>query len=336
MKSTHPDPEPEVTANLIAEASAWLAILHGPNRTHTAEKGFAQWMKKSPGHARAFEEATSIWEEASGLASRSLPARRLREEPAFRPRLLRYAAGVAVLSLAVVAGVLYVREAGVRTDIGEQRLLALEDGTRVILNTHTRVVVSYSRAARQIELKDGEALFEVARQPNRPFIVTAGDRRIEALGTSFSVRRENHEVAITLVDGKVAVSPVAARSTPAEASAASTITLNPGERIVFAEASPARKDHPQLDKLLAWQRREVAFDNVALADAVNEMNRYNRRLLQIVVPEATGVRVTGLFRAGDSLSFARAVAEAYQLDVREEPDRIVLSGSIPAESATAR
>ena len=100
--------------------------------------------------------------------------------------------------------------------------------------------------------------------------------------------------------------------------------LVPGERAVFKERQPVRKDRPQLEKVLAWQRREVAFDNFSLQDAIAEMNRYNRRSLEVDAAGSDHMNVTGLFRAGDSLSFARAVAEAYHLTVIEEPERIVL------------
>src|SRR5262249_40880821 len=111
---------------------------------------------------------------------------------------------------AIVLGIfLYQQNAGVATGVGEQRMLALDDGTHVILNTDTRVRVDYERDARRIELDKGEALFEVAHDAARPFFVTAGDRRIQALGTSFAVRRDESQVAVTLVDGKVTVASLA-------------------------------------------------------------------------------------------------------------------------------
>jgi transmembrane sensor len=336
--------EPEVTADLIAEAAAWLAVLHGPNRTAATERGFSQWMKKSPGHARAFEEATAIWEEARNLPRPRLWRANFRQRPAPRIGFLRSAAIAVVLALFAVGATIYVqRQAGVGTNIGEQRVLALDDGTRVILNTGTRVVVSYDREARRVELKNGEALFEVAKSPTWPFIVTAGDRRIEALGTSFVVRRDNRQLAVTLVEGSVAVSSASPRLSARSAADAlrsenpanpGTLMLTPGERIIFRDAQPVKKDRPPLENLLAWQRREVALDNAVLSDAVAEMNRYNRKPMRIASAEAANVRVTGLFRAGDSMSFARAVAEAFDLEITEEPDAIVLSG-VPAELRTA-
>jgi transmembrane sensor len=321
---------PEVTADLIAEAAAWLAVLHGPNRTATAERGFARWLKKSPAHAAAFEQATGIWEESRNLPRPQSLRRAVLPAPAPRRWFPRLVAMAALLALAAVGLALYLQERGVATNIGEQRVLVLEDGTRVILNTDTRVIVSYNRALRRIELMKGEALFEIAKKQNWPFVVTAGDRSIAALGTTFSVRRESQQVAVLLVEGKVAVSPASRAQRAGQGSDA--VLLSPGERAVFVGNLPVRRDHPQVAKALAWQRHEVALDNNSLLDAVQEMNRYSRTPLVLQAVDAAQIRVTGLFRTGDSLSFARAVAEAYKLRVVEERGRIVLMGP-PSEDA---
>ena len=111
----------------------------------------------------------------------------------------------AALVALVVGGVLYWRSLGITTELGEQRNLTLSDGTRVALNTATKIRVRYDNAARRVELERGEALFEVAKVPARPFVVIAGGRRVTAVGTSFVVRRDNEEVAVTLLEGKVTV-----------------------------------------------------------------------------------------------------------------------------------
>jgi transmembrane sensor len=321
MNHTKQDqPGADVTPQLIAEAAAWVAVLHGPNRTSSMERGFAKWLKSSEAHARAFGEATAIWEE-----TRALPRpRRLRTFRRDTPSsfFMRHATLAAILLVALGVGAsLTMRDGGIATGVGEQRVLALEDGTRVTLNTQTQVVVRYTRNARRIELKSGEALFNVARRADWPFYVTAGDQTIRALGTSFAVRRDKDQVSVTLVDGKVTVAQTA---TPATTAKPSAIALTPGERVVFAPKKLARADRPQIDKLLAWQRGEVALSDVTLADAIAEMNRYSREAVVAQVSAARPIRVTGLFRAGDSMSFARAVAEAYQLKVVEQDGEIHL------------
>lgn len=311
------DCTPEVTPALIAEAAAWLSVLHGPRRTAQMERGFARWLKTSPAHARAFEEATQIWEQ-SGNLPRPLS---LRRAPQLRSAW-HYALPIAAsVLLAAVALLFYIRSSGVATDIGEQRVLALDDGSRVIMNTHSRVVISYAGDTREVQLKEGEALFEVAKDPSRPFIVTAGNRQVRALGTTFAVRRGDDRVAVMLVEGRVEVTEdTGGVSTPT--------TLAPGERLTLIDNSQPRLDQPPLDKVLAWQRREVAFDDTALVDAIAEMNRYSRVPLVVEGERADEIRVTGLFRAGDSLSFARALSHAFPIFVEQEQGRILLHAGL--------
>jgi transmembrane sensor len=329
---------PELTPGLIAEASAWLAILHGPNRTNDSERGFSQWLRSNPLHGRAFEEATEIWQEAGNLRSlrkstgsdtggergeRALRTGTLRLfEGARKPGFL-VAAALVALAIGVSA---YFYNPGVATAVGEQRMLTLPDGTQIVLNTNSRIKVHYSEGARNVELLRGEALFDVAKSPNRPFRVIVGDRQVNALGTSFTVHREEDLFTVTLVEGKVSVSAVGSAVTQPAAGVArqdGEIVLAPGERLSIPTHRPPRVDAPPLDKVLAWERREVALDNVALDTAVHEMNRYSPRAL-VISPGAPPIRVTGLFRAGDSLSFARAVAEAYNLQVTESDHEIRL------------
>jgi transmembrane sensor len=342
--------ERKLSADLVAEAAAWIAILHGPNRTTTTEKGFSQWLKASPDNARAFDEATAIWEESGNLAR---PARRFysltHEEGAEGHWTLRalVLATASVAALVVAGAFLYFRDAGIATDVGEQRMITLEDGTHVLMNTATRIVVSFDKHARKVELKKGEALFEVAKRPDWPFIVSAADRKIRAVGTEFVVRRDDQRLAVTLVEGRITVSPSgtdqfidptgAARrsgnvaqtppsSTLARDAIQQAFNLTPGQRLTFEAGWPAKLDQPELDKTLAWQRREVALDNTPLSDAVAEMNRYSVVPLVIERSEAQNIRITGLFRAGDSASLARAVSEAYQLGVVEQRDKITITG----------
>src|ERR1700730_8306871 len=115
---------------------------------------------------------------------------------------------MAVAGLAVLGTIFYLHSDAVVTAVGEQRTLTLEDGTRVYLNTNSRAIVHYDKKLRQVNLEKGEALFEVAKRPDWPFVVTAGDRQVTALGTAFIVRRGGKDFAVTLLEGKGTASSV--------------------------------------------------------------------------------------------------------------------------------
>ena len=312
-----------------AEAAAWVARLHGPNRTHEVEAGFRRWLAESPEHASAFELLTDTWEKSANL--RRHPAEQVASWQAvgFRVTLSRAALACCVIAvLAIVGTLLYLHTNAVATAIGEQRTMALEDGTRVYLNTNSRVVVHYDKTARRVELQSGEALFEVAKRPDWPFIVTAGDRQIRALGTEFIVKRDAQELTVTLVEGKVTVAPI--ESDGQASNPRDTQVMNPGQRLKFARGSMPVVDTPPLDKVTAWQRGQIAFDSTPLEAAIADMNRYNR--VPIVLKSAEvgkSIQISGIFRAGDSMNFAQALSKTYRLQISVRPAEIVLSESRP-------
>lgn len=315
----------------IDEAAVWIARLHGPDRTLQVERGFRRWLAENPAHAAAFERVSNGWELAGQLPRAPFPRLTRWQRAGFREGFVR--AGAVVIAAAAIAvfGVfLHLRGAGVATNVGEQRTLALEDGSRIYLNTATRVTVRYSEKERRVQLQSGEALFEVAKRPDRPFIVTAGNREVRALGTSFVVRRDEQQVVVMLMEGKVEVLPHALSLdtlTPPM-----PITLSPGQRLTFSEDDRPKLDEPSVEKVTAWRRGQIDLDEVSLAQAVAEMNRYSVVKIAIERAEATKIPITGVFRAGDTPSFAAAVARSYGLEVIEKPREIILAGT-PSKEA---
>lgn len=320
MNSSEAQPESLPPPEVRADAAAWLTSMRDPDRTADVEEGFRLWLAEDPRHGAAFELATETWDRAALLSRR--PAERVAswERSGFHVSLSRAAVAVAAVALiAVLATAFYFHNAAVTTGVGEQRALTLVDGTRVFLNTGTRVAIDYDRQRRHLDLKQGEALFEVAKDtPNRPFVVTAGGRAIEALATSFVVRSDPRLLSVTLVEGRVAVDSDAVES--------DRVIMEPGQRLTFKGRTPPKLDTPVLDKVTAWQHGQVAFDNTALSDAVAEMNRYSTAQLVVERPETAAVHVSGVFRTGDNVSFAQAMAETYHLRRVDAAGKIILSG----------
>lgn len=329
----------------LAEAGVWIARMHGDTRGRGVENGLRRWLHANPDNARAFELATEVWEDAEGLR-RFVPLRP-QAQPASRGGWQFAVAAAALATMLLVVGVVWFQHVGViATGVGEQRQLVLEDGTRVFLNTDTRLVVKYDEQARRVELRGGEALFNVAKKSNWPFIVVAGDRQVKALGTSFVVRRDDERVAVMLMEGCVQVSPQSSSTpgipadTQAQAGSSSvaqpaaatvrlpkeTFTLTPGQRLTFSNGAAASLDTPSMENATAWRRGQVILDDTPLRVAAEEMNRYNSIKLVIESPEAAELLVNGLFQAGDSTHFANAVAQAYGLRIVERGGAIVLAG----------
>lgn len=314
----------------IAEASVWIARLHGGSRSRSLEAGLRRWLTADADNPRAFELATEVWEESERL-KRVIPftvTEPRRPISWFRPLVAATACALA-LGIGVI---LHWRNGEYRTEVGEQRTLALKDGTQVFMNTATRLLVHYDKTSRRIELETGEALFNVARNLHWPFLVTAGGQQIRALGTSFVVRRDDKRLAVTLVEGRVTVSPVAlVAAHPSSADVTGDpgslpVTLSPGQRITFSAGAVAKIDAPALDQAVGWRRQQVVLKDTPLEAAAEEMNRYNTVQLIVANSESQTLLINGLFQAGDSASFAEAIAQTYGLAVVNEGDKIVLTG----------
>ena len=335
---------PVVTREIVAEAAVWIARLHGPDRSNLMERECRAWQARSPAHRRAFERGTDLWMEAAGV-NREAVARAAADrkpEVAANAQRMKSWPFAAMLTTAALAGVLVLVpwQGGdsYETGVGEQRVVMLQDGTRMSLNTSTRVRVELGCSRRTVDLGGGEALFEVAKDASRPFIVRAAGSEVTATGTAFVVRYtpttegSRDALDVTLVEGRVVV-----RGTPDVSPATESVpavAMVPGQRLRVAVrlrgqvgATPKpQMDRPHVDQMLAWKRGEAIFDNASLLEAVAEMNRYSSTPISWPGADAPGdLRVSGVFKTGDNASFARAVAKLHGLTVRELPDRLELT-----------
>jgi transmembrane sensor len=294
-----------------AEAAAWVAKLHGPGRSPAMERELRDWLDQAEEHRIAFERCTEVWQ--------TIPRLTVKDAYSAAPRRSRTWQWVAVAAAGVLfAGAWFWPTAdSYVTDIGESRQVLLADGSRVFLNTSTTLRVALRKERREIDVEQGEALFEVATDPERPFVVRAGKNEVTALGTVFTVRKLPYSadaLVVTLVEGRVQVSPVPSATAPE-----SSIALEPGQRLQLAGTTePPRLDRPRVDKATAWTRQQVVLDDVSLAEAVEEMNRYSRRKIVLAQDQRlAALRVSGVYRTGDSEGFAVAVAALHGL----RPDR---------------
>lgn len=336
---------PTVTRAVAAEAAVWVTRLHGPDRSPQMEHDFRAWQAQSDMHREAFEKCTDAWVDVGRIklsdAYGSLAAHRTSRWAVGAPPPYRWMAGAAITGL-VGACLWFVQpwwaSGSFATEVGEQRVVTLDDGSRMRLNTDTQVRVSFDSRQRTVAVSHGEALFEVAKDAVRPFVVRASGSEVVAVGTAFSVRYGDGaagrpgELAVTLIEGQVNVRPAA--GVPAGALAPDkVVAMKVGERLRLgrvgsATAAIARVDRPNVEEVTAWKRSEAIFDATSLPDAVAEMNRYSRTPIVLVDQLArSNLRVSGLYRTGDNAGFANAVAHLHGLRLRVEPGRLALEKS---------
>lgn len=205
------------------------------------------------------------------------------------------------------------------TDIGEQRILELEDHSRVALDAKTRVAIRYTGESRTVELLEGQAQFSVGRDPVRPFRVLAGDRTIVALGTVFTVEFTNRKLHVAMMDGRVAVVPANDYSATLDSKKggvqqplgngdSAALELTAGEELKVARDGRATViPKADLEAATAWRTGKVVFRTERLADAILRMNRYSRVQLEIGNPALEDEMVSGVFEAGDTQGFIAGV-----------------------------
>jgi transmembrane sensor len=335
-----------VTPEIAAEAAVWVARLHGPNRTPQVEQEFLVWQASSAAHREAFERCTDVWEDIPriGLATALRAATSQRTASTVSSRgggtVRRWIVACAVTGSVTACAALLLHWHGENdygTNVGEQRLVVLEDGSRMLMNTDTHLRVDFGSAQRTVDVSRGEALFEVTKDPRRPFVVRLAGTEVVAVGTAFSVHyaptpHAGDELVVTLIEGQVHVRAADGHASDALAPD-HPVSMKAGDRYLLDRApghasvdAVGRLDRPNVDRVLAWKRNEAIFDDTSLVDAVAEMNRYNRTPIVLLDGlAASDLRVSGLYRTGDSAGFAQAVATLHGLRVHEAAGRLELT-----------
>lgn len=364
------EPTREAIRDRAAEWSDLL--LHGGDRAQVRED-FERWRAQRPEHAEAFQriDATHrLARAARGSAPMAeLERETLRRVAARRGRKRRrnFAIAASVL-VAVVAGLMTIDgvrdELGYwqdslryalagdslyRTSVGEQRKITLADGSMLTLNTNSRAAVQYEDNARGVTLLQGQALFEVAHDASRPFVVTAGDRRIKALGTAFDVRLSDRRVEVVLIDGHVAIQreprapaekivpvsespqPIANdQSEPVQAtnSEEQTTILDPGEQFIAAATLPEPVVRPtDVRRATSWRDGQLIFRNDRLARAVGEVNRYSKRKIVLADDALGDIRVSGIVNTGNTAVFVETMVKYYPVKIVDQNRRRIVLGA---------
>jgi len=338
----------EIDRELLQTAAAWRLRIAGDDSEPdpAVSEAFNQWLAARPEHAEAFDRAQAAWDllEPHAAAPEVIRARRDALDYAKRTgerrwgldpdrrAMFRIAASVAaVVAIGAVSWPMIDGKDVYRTHHGERRQVTLADGSQVALDSDTKLVVRYTDQARQLTLERGQARFDVAHNPFRPFSVTARDRTVVATGTAFNVDILGPSVHVTLIEGSVIVKPVTERAMlqPPASPAARPVALKAGQQLATVTGSAGATIQPvKVDDATAWERGKLIFDDVPLAQAAERVNRYADR--KVVVPDerAAKLTVSGVFKTGDADDFARAMAQYLHLQATFSDNQISLT--VPA------
>jgi transmembrane sensor len=258
------------------------------------------------------------------------------------PRV-RLAAAASMLIAAGVGTYFAIAPTGERyaTPIGGIASVPLQDGSSVTLNTASEVRVELTPHERHIRLDKGEAFFEVARDPHRPFIVEVGSKRVSAVGTKFSVRRDGDDIRVAVTEGKVEVTDTRAssarnsRSPPSVGGEGSgggslhegEVFLTPGNIASANNAGILVEDRPLAEVVddLSWRQGYLTFHETSLADAVAEFNRYNTHQIAVADSGVAAIRISGTFRAVNYRAFIQVLDAGFAIHAETNQDTTTLS-----------
>jgi transmembrane sensor len=269
----------------------------------------------------------------SGAAPHASPGERRASLPSpSRRRAARLA--VAASAAAAFVGTLYLLSVTVfsgdryATPVGGLDTVPLADGSQVTLNTDTRIRVALGESERRIELDQGEAYFDVAKDPSRPFVVLVEDKRITAVGTRFSVRRSGDDVRVAVTEGKVRMEQVSGRGAvnAREIQAAPPVLLAAGAiaQTAKAEVRVQTDAGSRAEQLLSWRKGYVVFEATPLAEAVAEFNRYNERRILVRDDTIARLPIGGNFRSNNVDGFLWLLETGFPIEVRRDGDDVVL------------
>jgi transmembrane sensor len=332
--------EPNPAASIQEQAFHWWELFHGEAASSSDHREFAEWVARSPERVEAYLQTARLLQvlkspqvqwpttsaaelihasktsprEALPLSPGAAPAGRatVRREHVFHLRLALGVAATLLLGLGV-AWWRVERPQEFTTAIGEQRSILLEDGTRVMLNTRSKLEVRLRKDQRSVRLIEGEALFDVAHDATRPFKVRASGAAFTDVGTQFNVDMRPSETTVTVIEGQVAVAE--------EGATQESLLLAAADSVVITRGRAGTPQHgTNVTAAIAWTQRQLMFERRPLSEVAAEFNRYNRERIVIESIELQGQEVTGVFQAKDPTSFLDFLSNIPGVEVREGPD----------------
>ncbi len=332
---------------VIAEAAAWFIEFRAGDVDGDARVRFIEWLRRSPEHIHAYLEISGVWADLpaadpegkidiAALIERARSAPDVIALPADRPRSSttavtaanpgavwrsrRAALALAAVVLLAVATVVFLdlgKFNGVyTTGIGEQRTVQLLDGSTVELNARSTIQVHLTAEQRDVTLLEGQALFRVAKDKQRPFVVRAGDAQVRAVGTEFDVYKKQTATVVTVVEGRVETYD------DLDGPGTAAVVLSAGEQLTVLPHVVTKPTRTDTAVATAWVQKRLIFEETPLSDVAEEFNRYNRRPLTIDDGELGSLKISGVYSSTDPASLINFLRSQNSIQVVETEKQV--------------
>jgi transmembrane sensor len=324
-----------VPADPLEAAEWWMARKSLGLLSARELAAFDRWLE-APVNASAFATIEQIDQDLGAFAAEpeilQLRAQALKHRPNFEARYSRWAAVFAAIMVLGGAsfGLMHAKpnftvaasdtdstiptSERYETKVGERRQVRLSDGSIVTLNTGSLVEVAYTAQRRDVRLLHGEAMFKVAHNSAWPFVVSAGDRSVTAVGTAFVVRVDGPAIKVVLVQGKVRVNPLQPSGLARMLPVLAEDELTPGEQLTAQEGTRrVTVASTDVERAMSWESGEIIFRDDTIDTAVSELNRYSKTRILINDPRIAALKVSGVFNAERPENFVAAVTAFYPI-----------------------
>jgi transmembrane sensor len=288
----------------------------------------------------AFGDARAATDPSPGQPARYAP--RAFSQPHSMRR--RWIAGLALAATVAVLGVFltfFFSAQVIETGRAERRSVTLADGSVVQVDPESRLRIRLQKRQRDVSLERGRALFRVAKDPSRPFVVRAEATQVRAVGTQFGVEQAREGIVVTVAEGKVAVlphepsddrnnsgvsAPPAGHPATERGATTAEVLLTAGQQVIVPRRGPAKAVRAvDTDRELAWVAGRLVFDNESVADVVEEFNRYNVVQLHVASPRLAQRSVSGVFDASEPESFIGFMQSVVPVNVRRAGQDITIA-----------
>jgi transmembrane sensor len=323
-----------------AFAADWLVRLQAPDLDEAQAVEFDAWLEADAANARAYDAALAVMLELDAAAPEILPKilGDIQSAPARRPGGARHntsrrgwlAAGglaaAAAVALAILPfSALAPTAQSFTTGKGEHRTVKLADGSTIELNAGSKLSVTLGRHDRHVVMPEGEAVFDVAADKARPFLIDSGDRTVRVVGTRFDVRRRGGQLSVTVERGVVEVRPAGDLS-------GKVFRLHPGQRLDTAQGvSAVQLSLADPQAVESWRTGRLIYRDQPLGDVVADLNQQFQDPIVLEDPALAEVRVSGVLVLDNQAAVIRRLALLAPIKALPSPRGVLLRGDPAAK-----
>ncbi|SDE09957.1 FecR family protein [Kordiimonas lacus] len=323
-----------LTDERLDAAADWHARLTGDSVTEADWLAFTDWLEADDANRMAYdhvEDLALMVEEGADVVAASVENTETDTgtviDAAWRwtkPKAWAGAAAAVAAALLVMIGTNFMAPDAqfYQTGLGETRLVTLEDGTTVQLNTNTKIEVAFTGDVRQTALAYGEALFSVAKNPDRPFRVGLGDRSVQVVGTQFNILRHDSQLVVTVSEGIVDVAPTQVIEDEVQSDARERLRV--GDQLVaYEKSNETRVQKVDARQVTAWLEGYLEYEDAALHQIARDLSRYFGEPIA-VTSSARDINFSGILNMGDKQTVLATLEQLLPVTVKQTDGAILI------------